>query len=57
MMHGLERSDPFIVSEEAGEQIWVTGGGVGGAKGGDQGEHGRAAHGPDAEPGNRDWRA
>ena len=40
-------------SDEAGEQGRATGCGVGGAKGGDQGEHGRATHAPDAEPGKR----
>ena len=38
-------------SDEACEQSWATGCGVGGAKGGDRGEHGRATHAPDAEPG------
>src|SRR5260370_25208108 len=38
-------------SDEACEQSWATGCGVGGAKGGDRGEHGRATHAPDAKPG------
>ena len=40
-------------SEEAGEQTWATGCGGGGAKGEDRGEHGRATHAPDSEPGKR----
>src|SRR5260370_41789548 len=35
---------PFHSSTEAGEQTWATGGGAGGAKGEDRGEHGRATH-------------
>src|SRR6266498_2988446 len=37
-------------SDEACEQGWATGCGVGGAKGGDQGEHGPTTHAPGAEP-------
>src|SRR5260221_14102997 len=33
---------PLRSSQEAGEQTWATGGGAGGAKEEDQGEHGRA---------------
>ena len=40
-------------SWEAGEQSEAIRRGVGGAKGGDQGECGPAKHGPDAEPGKR----
>jgi len=40
-------------SREANEQSGAIRGGVGGAKGGGQGECGPAKHGPDAEPGNR----
>ena len=41
MMHGRpEKSDPAIVADEADEQGRATGGGVGGAKGGDRGECG-----------------
>ncbi|MCY1530392.1 hypothetical protein D9M68_655760 [compost metagenome] len=41
------------ISEEACEQCREIGRGVGGAKGGDQGEHGSAQHVPGAEPGKR----
>src|SRR3989304_4949981 len=44
---------PLRGSEEAGEQIRATGSGLGGAKAGGRGEHGRAAHGPDTVPGER----
>ena len=37
-------------SDEACEQGWATGCGVGGAKGGDQGEHGPTTHALGAEP-------
>src|ERR1700712_4645728 len=40
-------------SDEACEQGWGTSCGVGGAKGGDQGEHGSATHAPGSEPGKR----
>src|SRR5438132_2373246 len=40
-------------SDEACEQSWTTSGGVGGAKGGDQGEHGPTTHAPGAES---EWR-
>jgi hypothetical protein len=53
MTHGQETSDLFISSTEAGEQTWATGGGAGGAKGEDRGEHGRATHAPDSAPGER----
>src|SRR5262244_2510026 len=42
-----------LYSWEAGEQSGAIRRGVGGAKGGDQGECGPAKHVPDAEPGNR----
>jgi hypothetical protein len=44
---------PLRSSDEAGEQTWATGCGGGGAKGEDRGEHGRATHAPDSEPGKR----
>jgi len=44
---------PLHSSTEAGEQTWATGGGAGGAKGEDRGEHGRATHAPDSAPGER----
>src|SRR4030095_9486217 len=44
---------PRRSSAEAGEQARATGGGVGGAKAGGQGEHDRVAHAPDSEPGCR----
>ena len=40
-------------SDETGEQTWATGRGVGGAKEEDRGEHRRATHVPDSEPGKR----
>jgi hypothetical protein len=53
MMNELEKSDPSNSSCEAGEQVRRIGRGVGGAKGRGQGEHARAAHAPDTEPGER----
>src|SRR5258707_15579228 len=44
---------PSSSSYEAGEQGGAIRRGAGGAKGWDQGECKPAAHGPDAEPGNR----
>src|SRR5258708_21598377 len=44
---------PLHNSIEADEQTWATRGGVGGAKGEDQGEHGRATHVPDTAPDKR----
>src|SRR5882672_97732 len=44
---------PLYSSEEAGEQPRTIGCGVGGAKGGGQGELGSATHVPDSEPGKR----
>src|SRR5262249_11472121 len=44
---------PRHSSWEAGEQSEAIRRGVGGAKGGDQGECGPAKHVPDAEPGKR----
>src|ERR1700688_4941231 len=38
---------------EADEQSRATGGGAGGAKGGDRGKRGTGRHAPDAEPGRR----
>ena len=53
MKHGQREVRPLHSSVEAGEQTWATGGGAGGAKEEDQGEHGRATHVPDTEPGKR----
>ncbi len=53
MMHGHEKSDPRHTSNEADEQSRVTGGGVGGAKDGGQGEREPAQHAPGAGPGKR----
>jgi hypothetical protein len=55
MMHGGEKSDPahsktLHSSDEADEQSRATGGGPGGAKGGDQEERGPAKHAPGAGP-------
>ena len=57
---GVEAADeragevrPLHSSDEAGEQTWATGCGVGGAKGEDRGEHRRATHVPDSEPEKR----
>ena len=57
MMHGHEKSDPAHSSDEAGEQRRATVRGVGGAKGRGRGEHGRARHAPDTEPGKHVPRA
>ena len=54
MMNGREKSDLRHSSCEADEQSRATGGGVGGAKGGGQGERGPAKHAPGTEPGKRD---
>ena len=61
MMHGHEKSDPAIVAVKpankaehlAASNPRANRGGVGGAKGGDQGECGPAKHAPDSEPGKR----
>jgi hypothetical protein len=42
-----------IGSNGTGEQTWATGRGAGGAKEEDRGEHRRATHVPDSEPGKR----
>jgi hypothetical protein len=44
---------PLHSSYETGEQTWATGRGAGGAKEEDRGEHRRATHVPDSEPGKR----
>ena len=44
---------PLHSSNETGEQTWATGRGAGGAKEEDRGEHRRATHVPDSEPGKR----
>ena len=62
MMHGAEKSDPAIVAGKPANKVAprcgvVRGGvsrsGVGGVKGGDQGECGLAKHALDAAPGSR----
>ena len=53
MKHGQEKSDLFIVALKPANKTWATGRGVGGAKGEDRGEHGRATHVPDTAPGKR----
>ena len=53
-MHDPEKSDFGHSSDEADEQSRATGGGVGGAKAGDQGKRGPTKHAPDTEPGSRD---
>ena len=54
MMHGPEKSDPAIVAmKPANKAEQIRASGVGGAKGGDQGECGPAKHVPDSEPGKR----
>ena len=62
MMHGHEKSDSVVVAAKPANKAAprcgaVRGGvsrsGVGGAKGGDQGECEPAKHVPDAEPGER----
>ena len=59
MMHGHEKSDPAIVAGKPANKAEplrsIRGGrsGVGGAKGGDQGECGPAKHAPDSEPDKR----
>ena len=62
MMHGHEKSDPAIVAVKPANKAGslrgsnrgrANRGGVGGAKGGDQGECGPAKHAPDSEPGKR----
>ena len=66
MMHGREKSDPAIVAVKPANKAkeahcgGVCGGersGVGGAKGGGQGEYAPAQHVLDPEPGSRDKRA
>src|SRR3977135_3977123 len=66
MMHGHEKSDLVIVAMKPANKAkeahcgGVCGGersGVGGAKGGDQGEYAPAQHVLDPEPGSRDKRA
>src|SRR5260221_10890503 len=53
MKYGREKSDLFIVAMRPANKTWVTSSGVGGAKEEDQGEHTRAIHAPDTEPGKR----
>ncbi len=58
MKNEQEKSDLFIVAMKPANKphrrvdLWGAGG-VGGAKGEDRGEHGRATHVPDTEPGKR----
>ena len=51
MMHGHEKSDLAIVAGKLANKAIRRG--VGGAKGGDQGECGTAKHALDSEPGSR----
>src|SRR6516162_5582814 len=53
-MHDPEKSDSGIVAMKPMNKAGATGGGVGGAKAGDQGKRGPTKHAPDAEPGSRD---
>jgi hypothetical protein len=62
MMHGHEKSDLAIVAVKPANKVAPRGGvvrggvrrsGVGGAKGGDQGECGLATHALDSAPGSR----
>ena len=53
MTNEQEKSDLFIVALKPANKTWATGGGAGGAKGEDRGEHGRATHVPDTAPGKR----
>ena len=62
MMHGHEKSDPAIVAMKPANKVaprrgavrrGVSRSGVGGAKGGDQGECGLAKHALDSAPGPR----
>ena len=53
MTNGREKSDSAILATKPANNAGETGCGVGGAKGGDQGEHGSAIHAPGAEPGSR----
>ena len=52
MMNELEKSDPPTVAAKPANKS-EDGGGVGGAKGGGQGEHGRVEQAPDSGPGKR----
>src|SRR4051812_2294866 len=63
MMHGCEKSDPAIVAVKPANKAkeahcgGICGGGrsgVGGAKGGGQGEYAPATHALGSEPGSRD---
>ena len=53
MKRGQEKSDLFIVAMKPTNKPGRLGRGAGGAKGEDRGEHGRATHVPDSEPGER----
>ena len=57
MMHGREKVRLCHSSWEADEQSGPDRNGVGGAKGGGQGECEPAKHAPDSEPGKRVTRA
>ena len=52
MMHGREKSHSAIVAAKPTNKAGRARCGAGGAKGGDQGERGRAKHAPDTETGN-----
>jgi hypothetical protein len=49
-MHGLEKLDFAIVATKPANKAGRTGRGVGGAKGGGQGERGTTTHATDSEP-------
>ena len=51
MMHGGGKSDPAIVAVKPANKAELIRCGVGGAKGGDQGECGPTKHAPGAGPG------
>ena len=53
MTNEQEKSDLFVVAMKLANKPWATGRGVGGAKEEDRGEHRRATHVPDSEPGKR----
>jgi hypothetical protein len=53
MMHGRGKSDEAIVAVKPANKAERSAAGVGGGKGGDQGECGPAAHAPDSAPHKR----
>lgn len=50
MMHGLEKSDPVVVAMKPANKAGLPAAQVGGAEGGDRGEHGPTAHATDTKP-------